>query len=329
MTKSKQRSTTLAQLTLLLACVVSSGCMMNRAVVAPPNVFNEPPSQQQVIDAINANSAKVQQLHSEDVRLSFPGEMPFSVKATMDYERPLRFRLSGESILGRELDLGSNNDEYWMWVKRNPPPTVYHGRQDQFFESAAQQFLPMPPYWIAEAFGLVYLDPNQPHKMFGQQANGLFEIHSQITTPRGFLYRVLEVDQRQALVKKQMLYDANEQLLASAEASDFRHDPLQNVTLPHLIRVSLPSAGIVFEFQVSNYVINQRNVDPDLWTKPQIPGHRYLDLANPNDMAGVQMMGSPVTANKLQDPYDNADIELPDPSRSAWRRLSNFNSWLR
>ena len=46
-------------------------------------------------------------------------------------ERPGRFRLTaGTAVTGQEIDLGSNDELFWMWVRRNQPPAVYFCRHD-------------------------------------------------------------------------------------------------------------------------------------------------------------------------------------------------------
>ena len=78
---------------------------------------------------------------------------------------PKRFRLRAETgITGPELDLGSNDEVYWMWVKRADRPAVYWGRHDQFYQSAARDLLPVPPDWLIEALGVVQLDPTGQHE---------------------------------------------------------------------------------------------------------------------------------------------------------------------
>lgn len=298
---------------------------MRPANTAAPVVFDAPPDLNQVIGAVNANSQRVRQLHSSDVRLSIPGEM-VSLRATIDFDREAgpyssgRFRLSGNVLGTRQLDLGSNDNEYWMWVKQNKPPTVFWGRHSEFHQSAAQQFLPMPPSWLIDALGVVYLDPTQQHQgPYASNTPGLLQIWTQLPTPRGNLVRILEIDQRRALVVQQQIYDSQNNLLALADSTDFRVDPSSGATLPHSIKVKLPPAGLSFDFEVDSYTLNQPPADAEsLWTVPEIPNHRYLNLADPNDMRGISLLGAsaPDFYDRSQVVRDPAPIQ---PPRAAWR----------
>jgi hypothetical protein len=297
-----------------------------------PIVFESPPSRAEIIDAVNANTDRVHQLHSSSVRLSIPGQL-VGLRATVDLDRmtgpqrPGRFRLSGSALGARQLDLGSNDEAYWMWVKQTQPPTVFWGRHGDFYQSAAQQFLPMPPSWMIDALGVIHIDGQRDHDgPYASQTPGLLQIRTQIPTPQGDLLRVLEIDQRRALIVQQQIFDAGGHLLAIAIGSDFRQQQNSGVSLPHTIKVSLPPAGLSFDFQVDNYAVNQPVADPDRhWEVPEIPSHRYLDLANPNDMRGISLLG-----RSSPDFYDRAQV-APQPAtsaetpRAAWRSFPPFS----
>src|SRR4029079_9282364 len=62
-------------------------------------------------------------------------------------------------LLGPELDLGSNDELFWLWAARMPGSTVYFARHDQCASSGARQMLAVEPTWLIEALGLVEIDP--------------------------------------------------------------------------------------------------------------------------------------------------------------------------
>ena len=178
----------------------------------------------------------------------------------------------------------------------------------------------MPPSWLIDALGVVHLDPSQNHQGPFQGASpGLLQLRTTMPTPRGNLLRILEVDEKRALIVQQQIYGPQGELLASADSSNFQLDPMSSATLPHTIKVKLPPAGLSFDFEVNSYTINQPTSDPEtLWKLPQIPEHRYLDLANPNDMRGITLLGS-----TSPDFYDRQQVVAQPPSvtqpRMTWR----------
>ena len=102
---------------LLLCWIGPSGCALNRpAISTAPTLFAKAPTLEQALQAINEHSGRVQQLHADNVRLSVPGQFG-SLDATLDFDRPNRFRMSGETrMTGPEIDLGSNDEIFWLWV---------------------------------------------------------------------------------------------------------------------------------------------------------------------------------------------------------------------
>lgn len=319
----------------------SVGCSFSRlSTAAPlPIAFNAPPTMEQVITTINANSNRVQQLHSDSVSLSLAGQPIGRLSATLDFERspmpeesPGRFRLGGEFLGSRELDMGSNDREYWIWVKRNPVPAVLWGRHTDFYRSAAREILPVPPSFIVDALGIVSIDPSsvmhdQPYES-SSQVPGVLEIQTRIPTPRGDLTRVFQVDQERAAILQQAVYDTSVYpplLLAVANASDFMHDPRSGVSLPRKINVTLPPAGQGFNFEVNNYTINEPVPDPDrLWAMPRLEGHQYLDLANPQDMQGIRLGGGTGNVTAQQ-----AELKKPVRPETANAATRLFNRILR
>lgn len=319
--QSNSRRCVLAVLSVCILVVSSTGCMFSRQVGQPgPVVFPTAPDVGQVVQAINSNASKIQQLHCENVRLSVPGQFG-SVKATLDYERPSRIRLSGESLRGPELDLGSNELEYWIWVRQNQPPTVFFGRQDQFHSGVAHQFLPLPPNEIfAGALGILHLEPTSDDRVYRSTTPGLLQLRTYLSTARGPLLRVIELDAQRATVVRQLLYNQENVLLASVDAAEFDYSSQHGVSLPKRLKIQLPPAGLAFQLDVDEYVINAPVADTQTFEKPQIPNHRYLDMANPADMRGIQLLGN---ASALPDVYDN-QMQDPKPAfslRSAWNRI--------
>ncbi len=340
----KCHSTTLTTIAAVILIASAGGCSISRmGGTAPlPVAFTAPPTMEQVVYAINANSSRVQQLHSTSVQLSVPGE-PLSLNGTLDFERsptpsesPGRFRLGGEIFGSRQLDLGSNDREYWMWVKQWKPPMVLWGRHADFYRSAAREILPVPPSFIVDAMGLVSIDPNtvtheEPYESSSQVA-GVLEIRTVIPTPRGNLTRVFQVDQEKATILQQAVYDTNVEpplLLAVADASRFTYDNQTGVILPRTMKVKLPPAGLAFDFEVDNYTINEPISDPDsLWSMPRLDGHQYLDLANPKDMRGMQLGG--IGPGKKADPYDSQpQIAKPIRPETPFTAQRLFNRILR
>ena len=162
------RATTL--LSILFLTLTQTGCQVFKRFRAEPDpvpvVFNEIPSQQELIAALNANSSRVQQLQST-ISLSMDG-VP-KIKGSLQMERPDRMRikagLMGISELG--VDVGSNENDSGFGASprfRVNSRRSFSARHDEFRDQLARMPLPLEPQWIIDATGLVEFRPSDVHR---------------------------------------------------------------------------------------------------------------------------------------------------------------------
>lgn len=270
------------RLLLVLVCVLHcGGCAWWRGWARAPQApmaFQGPPTIEQIAAHINSNSAR--QLEADRAKISIDG-LP-SLNARLALERPRNFRFRVETgLTGPELDVGSNPEMFWMWVKRNE--AVFYARHDQFAGSQARQMIPIQPEWISEALGVMYFDPQGQHEGPIDRGNHRVEIRSKLQAPDGELTRVLIVNNVYGWILEQHLYDPRGQLIASAKSSNHRHYPAEGVSLPHKVEVQLPPAQLAFTLDVNQYRINSLSISPDqLFAMPKFEGSALVDVADPN-----------------------------------------------
>ncbi|MDA7978561.1 MAG: hypothetical protein MPJ50_07300 [Pirellulales bacterium] len=277
-------------LTLLAVTALSSGgCQWFRQMLnpRPQLIVDENPNFSQVANIVNQNSARVVSLQSNSARIG-SSQMPATLNANLALRRDRRFRLKADFALsGTEVDLGSNDDLFWVWIRRGDPKALYFCRHDQFHQSNAQSILPVQTDWLIEAFGLTTFDPNQNYLGPEPVGRNRLRLTSLVQTPQGPMSKVTVVDARYGDVLEQHLYDGNQQLVASALTSDHRGYALQDNTqvyLPHEVQLEFPKTNMTLTISVSSYEINQIGADANLalWKMPNIPGYPLVDLADPN-----------------------------------------------
>jgi hypothetical protein len=251
-----------------------------------PVVFPRPPTLQEVIAAVNANSVPIQQLQTDSALLSVEGAP--SLRASVALQPPRNFRLRAQFIgMGEVLDLGSNEQLFWALIDApqlatGVPRAVYYARHDQYRSSAARNLLPIQPSWLIEAFGVVQLDPAAAYEGPYTRGPGQLEIRTRIATPEGDVTKVIVLHDRAAWIMEQHWYDAQGQLIASVLNSNHKLQPAYNVTLPHRIAVRLPPPNRSFQIAIESYAVNQLYSDPgQLWTMPSFEGYPLVDLAAP------------------------------------------------
>lgn len=244
--------------------------------VLPPTA-----SLEQVIDVVNRNSAAIYAFSSTEASISSPG-MP-TLRANVAFHRPQRFRLRAQTAMtGAEVDLGSNDELFWFWVRRSERPAVYFCRHDQFATSAARQSIPIDPSWLVEALGVVEFDPALPHQGPYPLPGDRFEIRTVRETPQGPVTKSTVIDAVRGWVVEQHLYDAAGQRMASAVAEQHRRDPLTNLVMPRVVKIDSPQAEFSMRVNLGNVQINRLSGNPaELWSMPRYPGAAMVDLGAP------------------------------------------------
>jgi hypothetical protein len=236
----------------------------------------------QVIEVVNDNSARVQSFYAPraTVKVSgFPG-----LRSVIAFQRSRNFRLRAEtSFTGPEIDLGSNNDLFWFWVRRNQPPALFYCRHDQFAATSARQVIPVEPDWLVQALGLVTFDATEQHQgPFPVQA-GHIQIRSTPPAGQSGTPRITVIDDSRGIVLEQHVYDARGQRLATAILSKHVRDPQTGAILPRLVDIQWPPAKLDFEIELGDVQLNTLGENsPELWTKPTYSGFGEVNLAEVN-----------------------------------------------
>jgi hypothetical protein len=310
---------------LLLACVLgvaaSGGCRWWPGARMPwsppaPVVFTAPPTADDIVRAVNSNAAPIRQLSTDSASVTAAGFPP--LRANLAFERPQRFRLRA-SLIGPELDVGSNEELFWMWVKHSPEPGVYYARHDQFANSPARQLFPLDPSLVVDSFGLLQLDPLAAYDAPRDLGDQKVEIRTRIPAPEGDLTRVIVVHDRHGWVLEQRLFDTSGRNIATALASEHRHYPEAGVSLPHRLEVRLPAAQLNFTINVRNFRVNQLDGNPSqLWTLPQMEGYPLVNIADPRNIPVSRVDNAPAPRGGPASP-PAAAAPAPSPRPDVYR----------
>lgn len=286
---------------IALLLVAISGCKTwpwARVPQAPasPQLFTAKPELADLIGAVNANTDRVSQLQANSVVLTITGAP--TLRGNLKYERPRNFRLKAglTQLTGSEVDIGSNNEMFWVWMKRMD--AIYYARHAEFAASPASDAVPLEPNWLVEAIGLPRFDPGDRHEGPIERGDNKYEIRSYLSGADRGKTKVTLIDGSYGWVLQQNMYDSNNQLTASATATGHRYYPDAGVVLPATVEIQLPKDQQTARIDVAEYVVNQLQGDPQqLWAMPQTDA-RAIDLsqlAPANTNSGDATLGTPFT----------------------------------
>ena len=250
-------------------------------VMPLPRTLPAQPTREQIIAAVEDNTSRVRSYSASQAVLSVPGVPRLSPQVAC--EPPRRFRLRAQtSLTGNELDIGSNDDLFWLWIRRHEPPIMLFCQHDQYEQSSARQVVPIRADWMPELLGLVRFSPQDRHEGPFVAADGRLEIRSTIDSPDGPLIRSVILHPTTGLVEEQHLFTSAGKRLASVRASRHRMDPGSGAALPRVVDVSWPGSGVEFTLEVTSLVTNVPAADPgQLWQMPTYDGYQPVDLADP------------------------------------------------
>lgn len=307
------RNTPLAQLATTAAFAVvimaSMGASCSPRIGSPfgvtgppaPIVLTPAATAADIVAAVNANTDRIQTYQAPQASVSLPESagLPL-VSAPIAVERPRRFRLRGTTAFtGPEIDLGSNDERFWVWARRNEPPALYTARHDQWAASPARSQLPIEPSWLIEGLGMAQLDPAAAYTGPVSRGEGLLELRAQVAGPGGTQQRVYVIDAQSAVVREQHVYDPAGSLMASVFADRFRYDAGSQTSLPERVRLNVPAAGLDLTITTGTIVVNAPvGNGGQLWAPPQLggeyptvdltaPGSGLATTSGPWDLAGV------------------------------------------
>jgi len=250
-----------------------------------PRTLPAQPTLDQIIATVHDNTQRVRSYMAPQAVLIVPGVPRLSAQVAS--EPPRRFRLRAQTaVTGSELDIGSNDDLFWLWIRRHQPPVLLHCRHDRYAQSSARRLLPIRAEWMPELLGLVQFRPEDRHEGPFPLADGRIEIRTRIGSADGGadgeMLKSTILDGTTGLVLEQHLFTVAGERLASARTTKHRVDPQSGAALPRSVEVSWPASGIEFQLEIAAISTNVPASDPgQLWQMPAYEGYQPIDLADP------------------------------------------------
>jgi hypothetical protein len=235
---------------------------------------------EEIVAHLNANAARVRSWRATNATIRARGS-PLKVNAQIAVEAPRNFRLVViPPIGGPEVDLGSNEDRFWFWTRRDAEQAIYLACHDAQPSSDARFAIPFQPDWVMEALGVVEFDAaaiefDQP------EGSRMIRLAQRRTTPEGQrVTKVTMVDRCHGLVREHALYDARGQLIARAQLSGHVRDRASQAVLPSAIDFEWPRAQMAMTISLGAIEVNPRAFSSRTFTVPHYTGYRVQWLSD-------------------------------------------------
>lgn len=285
---------------LLLTCLLASGCewLQRKDKIKPPGPaqpVSGGPKAEQLVRYINQQADQLSVIQTEDVDLwAFVDKVRQpGLRGVMVCEKPRNFRLQGDAVGQTHLDIGSNDERFWFWMKNND--LYYCSYTD--YEKGVKLPMPFQPEWVVQALGMAKLDPN---KNYSVKTNAdSYELIEE-TTVQGQPVRKITIFARQARdetypwVTGHIIQDARTNAtICQASVRRMRVAKTadnKRISYPSHVVLEWPAEKLVIEMKIGAATVNQKltSEDASRWfTVPNMQGIKAVDLAR------EPIMGSP------------------------------------
>ncbi len=286
----KNRSVRQWFLVAAVALIVTSqsGCQIfSRFGSNKPNapvIYSQAPSKEQLVADLNEQARRVKQLKT-NVRVSMPG-MPV-LKGTLVLERPKRLRLKAGLMGIHEMgvDVGSNDEHFWIWTKASLPgdePALLYASHAAYRNSPIRNSIPLDPAWIIDALGLTEFKSTDRHEGPFLRPDGRWALHTFQQTANGPMVRVSVIDPKYGWISQQAVYDSQQRRVAYVDSVKYRYYEDIGASLPERIEIHVyPQGGEEMQLIVDAdpYAINAIYGDPaKLWAMPNPQDIPKIDL---------------------------------------------------
>jgi hypothetical protein len=282
---------------LLLSCLMLSGCkwLNSKPNPAPPTAVGGAPKADNLVSYLNRQADLLATIQSEDVDLTVTaqGKRLPGLRCFMVCEKPRSFRLTGAAVGTDYVDIGSNNDQFWFWVKDGEAPPLYYCSYVDY-EKGVKLPLPFQPEWVVQALGMAKYDPNKPYKI--EAKGNTYELIEE-TTIQGMPVKKITIfnarnsnDPAQPQVLGHVVQDAAtgkiicQATIRRVRAANFQTQQGQGtVFYPSDVQLEWPSEQLIMTMKIGRTTVNQKISNEEVaryFSRPNWDGLKKIDLAH-------------------------------------------------
>lgn len=273
---------------LLPACGCQSFPWGNKRTTPLPTMFETTPGINELTTAVFRNSQAMRSVVIEDAAIRVP-DSPIPLKATISLERPKRIRVRGRlsNLMGEEIDLGSNDELFWVWWKRDEDRNLYFARHEQFATSPMRQAIAVDPAWMLEAMGMLDYQAGETYSGPYQEQDGTLMFVTQRPTPAGTVKKKTTIDARTGAILRQEMYSPNDSLVAESVSSNHVYDHVSGILYARHVEIafyglqgSTQNSGMRMSIDIPNPKFNT-TIPSTEFAKPSYPTYPDVDLCGP------------------------------------------------
>ena len=293
-----------------------SGCLAGRNLMAfrqkdpmagaPRLSTSEQLQLEDVVAHVNENTHRIHSWRANNIRIQANN---YTLSGSLAVEQGRHVRLVVNSPLGNEVDLGSNDDRFWIWSRRMEPAFVTCKHEN--IEVARQSLgIPFEPDWLMQALGVDPL-PSSGVTMERDPKSQQVRLIQQHVSVHGVpIRRVMVVDLKKGsgIVTEHGLYDYHAQPIAIAKLGKHQLDKASGAVVPKQISLNWPQNQMHLTMDLGKIDVNPSSFSAHLWEMPDMKGADVVNLDdNLPSRAGISRIS-------LRSDDDDSPVEMDNSS---------------
>lgn len=214
-----------------------------------------------IIDQINSRNSKIQTIYIEKFPILFKDRVSVNLNATMRYSKKLNYRLEVVSNFSKEMDIGSNDDEFWFWSKRMIPSQLMYAQHSDLNKTRLKNAL--NPMWMIESLALDRI--NIKNVEIRKLKDNFLILETRKNSINQDITIVTMISGKQIIGK--YLYATNGKMDASCEIESFQE--VQGCKIPYKLRIIWYSENVQMYWKLDNVKINS-DISDSYFIKPKM-----------------------------------------------------------
>lgn len=301
------------RLLVLLLLTLASSCSMSRFLTREERVLELDVNKSDLIAHLNRNivgtdsTPGISAWKTSDAKVQVTG-IPFPLPASMAVEAPrnLRILVNHPITGGQEVDLGSNQERFWMWTKEAPEMITCRHEETSLALQHFQMPIQIQPEWLMEVFGVVPINPVEYRLERPNTEGPVVDLIAERTSPTGMrVERVIRVNTFSGHIEQHLLRNADGEIIATARLDKYTQMP-NGTTLPTFVKINWPAAKTEMKISLGHPEVNPPSfaVAQTLWEMPNVPGAKVVDIGTMSKLAAGRS-GTLVVQEQGDDPAAN------------------------
>jgi hypothetical protein len=252
---------------------------------------------------LNERASRLQAVNADVRFTAHDGLLSMSLHGDLSAQQPRNFRMTGTGNVGGRADLGSNSEQFWIYVDAPTQKPLYVYASHTDFEKGIAKLpggIPFEPEWVMQALGMHIFPPNLRYNEPAiNTSERTYTLSWHATTPSGMTVLkevVFEADvarEGKPQVKKHVIRDTkNNKVICYAEVKSVKSVPIPGpdprsapllVQCPTQIVLHWEIQKFELDLSLTNVQVNQRFSEEQarrIFSRPpEFPGAPGVDLS--------------------------------------------------